>query len=100
MACENGGDFADIMAMGAVKSATQKYFDTLSLPLEVDDKGHARWTSVYANAITGQHTVSAMMPAFSTNVTNTNVKLEFQGEREKWTSGEVDYDRAVLKFVM
>ena len=74
MACENGGDFADIPALGAVRSVTQKYFDILSLP--IDDIG-ARWTSAYPDVISGKSVISAMMPAFRTDPETT--KKQFQG---------------------
>jgi len=76
LACDNGGSFEYIPAMGAVKSKTQEYFDILSLPVNKDDED-VRWTAAYPNVITGRQTISATLPVFRTDkLTN---KKEFQG---------------------
>ena len=79
VACENGGDYAYIPALGAVRSKTQKYLDTLSLPMTQsdDDANRARWTTAYPDAITGQSTISAAVPVFRDN--KTSGEKTFQG---------------------
>ena len=64
MACENGGAYAYIPALGAVRVTTQQYLQNLSEPVKADDPMGARWSTAYADAITGKSVISAALPAF------------------------------------